>query len=80
MDKVFTTDRSNLCMVDRINAETGYQISTSILEGWNGWRLKSHIHQSTTMKQFFEILSNADFYAGQSLRNFFKKAEATMKL
>jgi hypothetical protein len=28
------------------------------------------------MKQFFDILSNADFYAEQSLRNFFKKAEA----
>jgi hypothetical protein len=50
MDKVFLTDRLHLCMVDRINGETGYQIGTSILEGWNGWRLKSHIQQSTTMK------------------------------
>jgi hypothetical protein len=80
MDKVFSTDRSHLCMVDRINSETCYQIGTSILEGWNGSRLKSHIHKATTIKQFFDILSNADFYADQSLRNFLKKAESKMKL
>jgi phage gp46-like protein len=76
MDKVFSTDRTHLCMVERVNDETGYQIGTSTLEGWNNWRLKSHLHQATTMKQFFDILSNADLYAEQSLKNFFKKSEA----
>lgn len=60
-------------MVNRINEETGGQISTSVLEGWNGSRLKNNLDRTTTMKQFFEILSNADFYADQSLMNFQKK-------
>jgi hypothetical protein len=38
MDKVFSTDRTHLCMVDRVNAETGSQIGMSTLEGWYNWR------------------------------------------